>query len=1091
VIAGLSGPLLSPDLVGGLLDLSGGDLLAGSSDIRAVRRIRACYAASRDRLGPSSTPRQIYDLLAAPLVRELGYSPVPFPAGPDLVVAELLAASQPVAVLVVTMWGQPAGGAWRHAVHHAIAQGSRWSVGLSAPVLRLFDARRAYARRYAALDLDLALEDDRAARALVGILHASALRPAADGAVIDRLVARCERHRIEVGVSLRRGVHDALLHMVAAFRQASRRRTGPQLLDESLVVIYRMLFLLFAEARSLVPRWHPVYRGSYTIGALQESLDRRSGPSGVWEALQAMARLAHRGARAGTLRVPPFNGRLFSPADAPLADTLPLEDRAVGAAIRALTTRQGRQGLERISYADLGVEQLGSVYEHLLDFDLEAAARPGPAVLVRTGRRKATGTFYTPRAMTEFLVRRTLAPLVSSATSDEILRLRVLDPSMGSGAFLVAACRYLASAYEQALVREGVRTAGDIDQAERAGFRRMVAQRCLFGVDVNPMAVQLGRLSLWLATLAADRPLTFLDHHLRAGNSLLGASVEDIVFRPPPGSSRRTARDLPLFADDDARTSLAPVIGTRLAITGTPDDEVEQVRQKERMLTSLDRSEGPLARWRSAADLWCSLWRAERGGRGGARLFRALLDRILRDDRTLPRHVAEPLLAGAAEVSRAQRFFHWTFEFPEVFHDESGSRLACPGFDAVIGNPPWDMLREGRGTPGTPELAAFVRRSGVYRLLGGGHGNLYQLFLERGLQLLKPGGRAGFILPSGFAADHACGPLRRHVFARTTIDTFTTVENRDGIFPIHRGLKFLLLTLTGAGATAELPVRAGVRSPAALDVVADGGPDPAAQRVPRGLVERISGDGLAVPEIRGAPDLDILSRITFGMPALGDADGWQVRFGRELNVTDDRPFFTTGRGLPVLEGKQIRPFVVDVAACRYRIAARQAARRLTGGDTFRRPRLAYREVAAATNRLTLIAAIVPAGVVTCHTVFCLKDDLDDDAQQFLCGVFNSYVANYLVRMRVGTHVTAAIMARLPVPGPAITTARCLEIVEISRRLARTPDRGALARLNALVALEYGLSGHDFARILDTFPIVPLAERREAREVMETLARAAC
>ncbi len=118
--------------------------------------------------------------------------------------------------------------------------------------------------------------------------------------------------------------------------------------------------------------------------------------------------------------------------------------------------------------------------------------------------------------------------LVRDATADDILRLRVLDPAVGSGAFLVSACHFLSAAYERALVAEGRYDSSDINETDRAGFRRSVAQRCLFGVDRNPMAVQLARLSLWLTTLAADRPLTFLDHHLRVGDSLIGASPLDL-----------------------------------------------------------------------------------------------------------------------------------------------------------------------------------------------------------------------------------------------------------------------------------------------------------------------------------------------------------------------------------------------------------------------------------------------------------------------------------------------------------------------------------------------------------------------------------
>src|SRR5262249_13781417 len=149
--------------------------------------------------------------------------------------------------------------------------------------------------------------------------------------------------------------------------------------------------------------------------------------------------------------------------------------------------------------------------------------------------------------------RRTLGPLVLNATPEQILQLRIVDPAMGSGAFLVAACRYLAEAYEAALVRHGSCTAADFGDAERLAAKRTIAERCLYGVDLNPMAVQLARLSLWLATLAADRPLTFLDHHLQTGDSLLGAWLANLGHAPSSRRRRQTAGQpaLPLFDDDD------------------------------------------------------------------------------------------------------------------------------------------------------------------------------------------------------------------------------------------------------------------------------------------------------------------------------------------------------------------------------------------------------------------------------------------------------------------------------------------------------------------------------------------------------------
>jgi Eco57I restriction-modification methylase len=1078
VIAGLSGGLLSHDALELIARRPRPDLELGSGLQGAP--LRSWHTSVRARLGPSCGARTVFDLLAEPLARALEFGVVPLAGGTDTVDALLHAGGAPAAVMIATGWGQPDGATWRHAVHRALAAGLRWCLCITGPSLRVIDAERPHTRRAAAFDLAVALEDEAAFAFFSALLHARAFTPVEGAILFDRVVALCEEHRAEVRGSLRHGVQDALLCLVDAFRTVSRRRPHEQLLDESLVVVYRILFLLFAEARSLVPKWHPVYRDSYTVERLRPELDRDLVPAGLWETLQAIARLAHRGCRAGSLRVPPFNGRLFSPVDAPLADSLPLDDRVVSRAVIALTTRRGREGRERISYADLGVEQLGAVYEHLLDYDLAIAAGKGPAALTPTGRRKATGSFYTPRTLTEFLVRRTLAPAVRDLAPEQILRFRVLDPAMGSGAFLVAACRYLASTYEQALIREGSLAASDIGEDDRAGFRRAVAQHCLFGVDVNPMAVQLGRLSLWLATLSSDKPLTFLDHHLRAGNSLVGGSIEDILRHPSPGTSARTSRRLPLFEHDELQSSMELAVSARRSITSSPDDTIDQVRAKERLLATLDRPGGPLDRWKTAASVWCAAWFDRNGRVPGRTTFQALLDLVVRGKSPLPAHVADLLLARARDTAAAERFFHWPFEFPEVFYDARGARLAVAGFDAVIGNPPWEMLREDGGPHRTDSLSSFVRGSAVYHRQGHGHSNLYQLFLERAVQILGPEGRAGLILPSGFATDHSCATLRRLLLDRTSIDTFTTLENRDGVFPIHRGLKFLLVTFTNGGSTRALPARPGLRSPDALDRIPDVGAGADVVALPRSLIEDISGESVAIPEIRTALDLEIVAALASRVPASSDPNGWGIRFGRELNATDDRQHFNrAGYGLPVIEGKQLAPFRVDIGRSRHRIAPEVAATLLDAGKTFHRARLGYRDVASATNRTTLIAAIIPAGVVTTHTVFCVKDAVDDVSQHFLCGIFNSYVANYLIRMRVGTHVTAATVARLPVPRPAPGDPVFQKVAEISRGLRRKSDSRALARLNVLVAGLYGLSHVQFARVLETFPLVPAAERTAA------------
>ena len=243
----------------------------------------------------------------------------------------------------------------------------------------------------------------------------------------------------------------------------------------------------------------------------------------------------------------------------------------------------------------------------------------------------------------------------------------------------------------------------------------------------------------------------------------------------------------------------------------------------------------------------------------------------------------------------------------------------------------------------------------------------------------------------------------------------------------------------------------------------------------RQFLSRLSGeDDLAVPEIQAPADLRILEQISAHVPGLGSPSGWNVAFGRELNASDDRglfvPFREDGRGRCVLEGKQIEPFRTSLEGCRYQLA---------GGARVkvpRRPRLAYRDIASATNRLTLIAAIVPADAVTTHTLFCLKTPLPLDAQHVLCALLNSFVANYLVRFRVNTHVTVALVSRLPVPPLDPHGRDFSRLATLARTLMHSPtvaeQQPEYAELQGIVARLYGLSETDFAHVLSTFPLIP-------------------
>jgi hypothetical protein len=1106
MIAGFSGHLVSESfLENHLMDPS-----------RAAAPIPTGHLGTWQRgargLGPASSLRALIDVGADPLVRMLGFTGIERCETQDSVAAAtIVGASRPI-VLLVAGWGRPLDPLWRAAVVHAKRRHAEWCILFNGTEIRLVDARRVHSRRYAQLDLDLIADHDRTAAALWALFSATAVAstPANDDAPLAMLIAGSERHGAAVCRALRDGVLQASTDILGALTSRSRGRPPQDTFEQALTIVYRILFLLFAEARGLVPVWHPIYRESYSLDALRASAEAATRPSGLWDALRAISRLAHSGCRAGDLRVTPFNGRLFAPGRTPLAERRDLDDEAARRAVLALATRRAPDGAgrERIAYRDLGVEQLGAVYETLLDYEptVTPDLKVGPAVqgvsrrpelqlgrgvvtLQRgSGLRKATGTFYTPQPIAEYLVRRTLGPLVADADPDRILALKIVDPAMGSGAFLVAACHYLAHAYEAALIRAGGCLPTDFGPVEHASIRRRIAERCLYGVDLNPMAVQLARLSLWLTTLASDRPLTFLDHHLQNGDSLLGAWLA-CLGRPP--ESRRRAKDgatLPLFDAADLDGALREALPVRCTLASVPDDTLEQVRTKERALASLARRDAALSKWKRVADLWCARWFWGTDA-PPASAFGALSDRILSNGGALPPETADRYLADADAVAAGRKFFHWELEFPEVFFDEHGQRLRTPGFDAVIGNPPWDMIRADSGAAADRSrlreeanaVVRFTRDAGVYAAQSDGHANRYQLFLERAIALTRAGGRLGLVLPSGLAADHGSAKLRRHLFSHCAVDAIVGFDNRGRVFPIHRSVRFLLLTATAGMPTREIGCRLGERDPSVLENDDDerGGWFPI--RVGVETLARITGDDLALPELTSRIDLAIAERIAALFPPVGEERGWSARFGRELNATDDRGSFReAGRGLAVVEGSLIAPFRVALDEARWSISAQDADRLL--GLRHRRPRLAYRDVAAATNRLTLIAALLPAGCVSTHTVFCLRTPLPLRTQHFLCGLFNSFLLNYLVRLRVTTHVTTAIVERLPVPR-ADTSPAAREIATLARWLRGRCDAAgqsaALARLNARVADLYQLNVDEFAHVLSTFPLVAREDRDSA------------
>ena len=1055
---------------------------------RGVKSLRGWWRQLEQTLGPASSVRAIADTAALPLLEAHGYRVLQLEPHGSTLVGCVSRGGEPVAVTVAS-WVSAPDREWRQTVRAGRITGATWGVVFTGRKLRVVDAGRAWSRRAIEFDLPTTLADEHSMAALITVIEAAG---AGDRNALAELVARSERHGLEVCTSLGTGVIEALSEI---FRELDGTRhaglaTDRATFEQAVTIVYRLLFLLFAEARSLVPTWHQVYRNAYTIDSLCRRALTQPSRRGLWKGLQAISRLAHDGCHAGDLIVTPFNGRLFSPRHTPLAERARLSDRAVGKAIVSLATTSAGHSRERIAYDDLGVEQLGAVYERVLEY--EPARQTATTSLARTSlERKTTSSFYTPRSITDFLVRRALHPLVNEKAAEQILQLRIVDPAMGSGAFLVAACRYLSSAVEAALIDEGALSA-DCTPAERSAIRRTVAQRCLFGVDLNPMAVQLARLSLWLATLSKDRPLTFLDHHLATGDSLVGASFADLARDPMPQRPRdliRGGTTLPLFDLDPTEALMPHVLPERFRIALEPGDTPAAVRDKERALARLGAAGTPLTRWTDAASLWCAAWHGLEISRG---VYRDVLLAITDGAGALAHRDRERLVAQARSLADSHRFFHWELAFPEAFFTATGGRRDAAGFDAVIGNPPWDVLRADTGSRDDRDRVRreqrssrqFFKDSRVYRHQGHGHANRYQLFIERALQLVRPGGRLALIVPAGLVSDQGSAPLRRALLEDTAIDGLFGFDNRSSIFPIHRDVRFVLLTATKGRSTERLVCRFGLSDPQTLDRLPNAAADDPAHAkavtLRPGTLKTWDPEHLAIPWLTRAEDLELVSHIHSRVPTLSAADGWSVTFGRELNATDDREDFVSVASsdadsmLPVIGGKHLEPFRVLTTATSLYISPARAAALVDPARTFGRARIAYREVASATNRLTLIAARLAVGTISTHTVFCSRDKLGVDAHYCLLALLNSLVANYLVRLRVTTHVTATVMARLPVPRPASRSSEFTELARLARALEQggvTRHEDAYARLNALAAHLYGLTPSQYAYVVSTFPLL--------------------
>jgi len=354
---------------------------------------------------------------------------------------------------------------------------------------------------------------------------------------------------------------------------------------------------------------------------------------------------------------------------------------------------------------------------------------------------------------------------------DEILKIKVLDPAMGSGHFLVEATDFLAHALIEALNSEVVfepsqkewlikdKATGYVegkDEDEIRWARREVVERCIYGVDLNPLAVELAKLSLWLYTVAKGKPLNFLDHHLKCGNSLIGARIDDLTNLPKPKKKKRAeipAAQGVLFDISPIARDLGPAVGNYILIEDKLSDSLKDIKDKEKIYR--DINEKWIGKWRRVADLWTSSYF---GVELDSNLYKALSDYLLGKSKRISEDWVKDFADKASKIAEEKRFFHWELEFPEVFFDGHGKRLENPGFDVVIGNPPYLGIRTGRiSAEDTSFYVAFFQCSQ-------GNWDICGVMAEQSLNLLNGSGNFGFILPERISTNRDFLPLRELFF---------------------------------------------------------------------------------------------------------------------------------------------------------------------------------------------------------------------------------------------------------------------------------------------------------------------------------------
>lgn len=732
----------------------------------------------------------------------------------------------------------------------------RWGILTNGQLWRLYEQDKSRAGGvFFQVDLQSVLEhNDRAAfRWFYAFFRRDAFAPDTDGKTfVDKVFQGSVDYATGVGDRLKDSIYDALRILMNGFLDRASNHldrhdevTLRTVHDNTLILLYRLLFVLYAEDRELLPLRNEDYQTYALVNTHRKVNSKlRAGKSyprqtsGLWADLLNLFLLIDEPDPAS--EIPAYNGGLFNPAKHPHIAHTPqpdcvrwdIGDDALAQAIDMLAYERDRwdePGSQDVDYKSLDVQHLGSIYEGLLELQPEVAKVPlvevsekgksgfepedkvkKPAkvrgqtprrvpkdavyLVTDRGERKATGSYYTPKYIVDYIVDNTVGPLADEAGSkvaqmraevdsriaklentirewekcdprdestqlqikelrreadkerrkllEPYLSLAILDPAMGSGHFLVGAADFLslAMATDPNLLPLEANGAED----EQAYYKRLVVEHCLYGVDLNPLAVELAKLSLWLHTVSKDKALSFLDHHLRCGNSLIGASVDNDLTREPPqlngkgklvnGSSSQLILG---FSDALTATHLQSFLDIFKEISESTGGTVEIERHKAEIYEKMDEVRD---RFRAVANCWLAPYF---GQPVSPKQYERAVD-ALKDANKWESLKAESWFRRSRRLVVPKRPFHWELEFPERFFSRGGLKAdADQGFDAVMGNPPYIRVRKLKETNADEaqyyESGRYACATHVW--------DVHMLVMERSAALVRSNGCCSFIAP--------------------------------------------------------------------------------------------------------------------------------------------------------------------------------------------------------------------------------------------------------------------------------------------------------------------------------------------------------